>query len=61
MQKRGLLKRLIELASEHHSVINVFTGFNHISNQHDTTINLLSLESVENLIVENLLWSYLKY
>ena len=40
----GLLNRLNGLASEHHSEINVLTGSKHCSNQHRTTIKLLSLE-----------------
>ena len=52
---KGLLKRLNGLASEYHSGINVLTGSKDSSNQHDTTINLLSLEYKENLVGESLL------
>ena len=42
--ERGVPKQINGFASEHHSVINVLTSSKHCSNQHSTTINLLSLE-----------------
>ena len=41
MRKKWLLKRLIDLASEHVLLIKVFTSFKHQWNQHRATIILV--------------------
>ena len=60
IRKRCLLKRLKGLASAHHSVINVLTGWKHCWSQHGTTIFLFFPEFEINWVGKCLPYSHLK-
>ena len=49
-ERRGYLKRLKGLGSEHHSLMNVLTGSKHCWNQHGTTITLFSRQFEVNCV-----------
>ena len=55
-----LLKRLKDLASEHHSLMNVLTGSKHYWKQHGTTITLFSRQIGVNWVIKKHLQSDVK-
>ena len=58
--RRFLLKRLEDLASKHHSVINVLTGSKHRWKLQGTTIIVFSHEFQVNWVGKSLIYSDLK-
>ena len=55
-----LLKRLNDLASEHHSLMKVLTGSKHCWNQHGTTNTLFSCQFEVDWVAKSYLQSDMK-